>query len=163
MRCAATTRSMGCQPAPRPVFSLFFCDFNRKMQKLPLFSCILIRNEGKNGQPGLLTEVLREQWGFEGFVVSDYDGKTTANHPFWSSPDRRLRVPIAWVFMSIRDGDHPYAKTATDAAVFGINAGLDQEGGGNGCVSLLPQLVKNGTTVSKAAVETAFRCELESI
>ena len=33
-----------------PVFSSFSAIFNRKMQKLPLFSCILIRNEGKNGQ-----------------------------------------------------------------------------------------------------------------
>ena len=31
-------------------FFLSFCDFNRKMQKLPLFSCILIRNEGNNRQ-----------------------------------------------------------------------------------------------------------------
>ena len=38
-----------------------------------------------------------------------------------------------------------------------MKAGLDQEGGGNGCVSLmLPQLVKNNT-VSKDAVATAFR------
>jgi hypothetical protein len=66
----------------------------------------------------------------------------------------------AWVFMSIRDGDHPYAKTVADAAVLGIKAGLDQEGGGNGCVQLLPQLVKNGT-VGKDAVETAFRCDLQ--
>ena len=47
---------------------------------------------------GLLTQVLREQWGFEGFVVSDYD---------------------AWVFMAIRDGPTPFAKTVPEAAVLG--------------------------------------------
>ena len=31
-------------------FPLFSCDFNRKMQKLPLFPWILIRNEGKTDQ-----------------------------------------------------------------------------------------------------------------
>ena len=56
-----------------------------------------------NGVPtcaerGLLTQVLREQWGFEGFVVSDYD---------------------AWVFMAIRDGPTPFAKTVPEAAVLG--------------------------------------------
>jgi len=34
----------------RSVFPSFSAIFNRKMQKLPLFSCILMRNEGKNGQ-----------------------------------------------------------------------------------------------------------------
>ena len=34
----------------RSVFPSFSAIFNRKMQKLPLFSCISLRNEGKNGQ-----------------------------------------------------------------------------------------------------------------
>ena len=56
-----------------------------------------------NGVPtcaerGLLTQVLRDQWGFQGFVVSDYD---------------------AWVFMAIRDGPTPFAKTVPEAAVLG--------------------------------------------
>lgn len=86
-------------------------------------------------EPGLLNHVLRDQFGFEGFVVSDYD---------------------AWMFMSIRDGPKPYAKTVREAAIFGIRAGLDQEGGGNGCVQTLPDLVKNGT-VNASAVAAAFR------
>jgi hypothetical protein len=43
-----------------PSFSAFF---NRKMQKLPLFSCISIRNEGKNGQGW------SEQFDFSGGLV----------------------------------------------------------------------------------------------
>lgn len=62
----------------------------------------------------------------------------------------------AWVFMAIRDGPTPYAKTVPEAAVLGIRAGLDQEGGGNGCVQTLPDLVKNGT-VNASAVAVAFR------
>ena len=59
-----------------------------------------------NGVPtcaerGLLTQVLRDQWGFQGFVVSDYD---------------------AWVFMAIRDGPTPFAKTVPEAAVLGEHA-----------------------------------------
>ena len=34
----------------RSVFPSFSAIFNRKMQKLPLFSCILIRNDGKTDQ-----------------------------------------------------------------------------------------------------------------
>ena len=32
----------------RSVFPSLFAMFSRKMQKLPLFSCILTRNDGKN-------------------------------------------------------------------------------------------------------------------
>jgi len=38
------------------VFPSFSAIFNRKMQKLPLFSCILLRNEGINGQAFLQAE-----------------------------------------------------------------------------------------------------------
>ena len=81
-----------------------------------------------------MNHVLRDQFGFEGFVVSDYD---------------------AWIFMAIRDGSHPFAANVSEAARIGIEAGLDQEGGGNSCVSLLPALVVNGT-VNASAVNTAF-------
>ena len=43
---------LGLQRRPGPFCPSFSAIFNRKMQKLPLFSCILIRNEGKNGQGG---------------------------------------------------------------------------------------------------------------
>ena len=39
-----------------PFFRSFSAIFNRKMQKLPPFSCILIRNEGNNGQSHLMTQ-----------------------------------------------------------------------------------------------------------
>lgn len=86
-------------------------------------------------EPGLLNHVLRDQFNFTGFVVSDYD---------------------AWVFMAIRDGPKPFAANVSEAARLGIQAGMDQEGGGNACVSMLPALVANGT-VNASAVSTAFR------
>ena len=61
----------------------------------------------------------------------------------------------AWVFMAIRDGAKPYAANVSEAARIGIQAGMDQEGGGNGCVSMLPALVANGT-VNSSAISAAF-------
>jgi beta-glucosidase len=96
-----------------------------------------------NGVPtcaneGLLTTVLRDQWNFTGFVVGDYD---------------------AWYFMSDEADDYHsahYVKTSEDAAAAGINAGIDQEGGGNGVTSHLQDAIKHGKT-TKAKVEEAFR------
>lgn len=84
------------------------------------------------GSHGLLTEILRDQWGFDGFVVSDYD---------------------AWA--NIRNTHH-YAPDMEGAAAVGINAGLDQEGGGNGAISKLPQAIQDGK-VTEATLDTAFK------
>ena len=51
---------------------------------------------------GLLTDILRGQWNFSGFVVSDYDA--------WAGIERQQK----------------YVTTMEDAAAAGINAGLDQ-------------------------------------
>ena len=56
---------------------------------------------------GLLNTILREQWKFDGFVVSDYD---------------------AWANLFYT---HHYAPSIEAAAAVGINNGLDQEGGNN--------------------------------
>ena len=63
-----------------------------------------------NGKPTcahdeLLNDVLRTQWGFDGFVVSDYD---------------------AWINLK---RTHHFVSSLVDAAAVGINAGMDQEGG----------------------------------
>jgi beta-glucosidase len=56
------------------------------------------------------------------------------------------------------DGYHSahYVKTSEDAAAVGLNAGCDQEGGGDGATSHLPDAIKNNKTTA-AAVATAFR------
>ena len=53
-------RAALCSAGAGPFFHSFSAIFNRKMQELPLFSCILIRNEGKNGQA--LQEATEAAW-----------------------------------------------------------------------------------------------------
>ena len=91
-----------------------------------------------NGVPtcanhGLLTEILRTQWNYEGFVVSDYD---------------------AWEGIY---NTHKYSKDMVGAAADGINAGMDQEGGnGNIQDKAITQLNNaidaNLTTASAVAI-----------
>ena len=54
------------------------------------------------GDPELMNGLLRERWGWGGFVVGDYDA--------WAN----MYQPQQW------------AANTTDAAAIGINAGLDQ-------------------------------------
>jgi beta-glucosidase len=76
--------------------------------------------------------ILRKQWGWDGFVVSDYDA-------------------YANIF-----GTHHYTKDMEHAAAVGINAGMDQEGGGTSAISHLQAAITDGLT-SAATVEQAFR------
>eukprot|EP01051_Picozoa_sp_SAG22_P009235 SAG22_NODE_755_length_7442_cov_2.270598_3_plen_301_part_00 len=84
------------------------------------------------GDPNLLNGVLRRQWGWDGFVVSDYD---------------------AWrdIFTT-----HQYTDTMEAAAAVGINAGLDQEGGGTLAISQLEAAAEHGLT-NVTAIQMAFR------
>ena len=84
--------------------------------------------------PELLNGVLRAQWKFDGFVVSDYD---------------------AWKNLVTT---HHYATDWTDAAAKGLNAGLDQEGGFGSydVVDAIPAAVESGA-VSAPTVQAAFR------
>ena len=82
----------------------------------------------------LLNGVLRKQWGFDGFVVSDYD---------------------AWINLK---RTHHYVDTFEEAAAVGINAGMDQEGGFGvySAVDALPAALAAGT-VSASTVKGSFR------
>ncbi|KAJ1456285.1 glycoside hydrolase superfamily [Pelagophyceae sp. CCMP2097] len=92
-----------------------------------------------NGKPScahaeLLNDVLRQAWGFDGFVVSDYD---------------------AWANLVTT---HHYVSTFEEAAAAGINAGMDQEGGFGyyPAVSALLAAVEAGN-VRRETVEMALR------
>eukprot|EP00760_Papus_ankaliazontas_P001104 PhM_4_TR10387/c0_g1_i1/m.31063/K05349/bglX; beta-glucosidase len=90
-----------------------------------------------NGVPtcadkGLLTDLLRERWGFDGFVVSDYD---------------------AWAMIYVPQN---FCGNLSCAAKVGIEAGMDQEGGTTLAINELPALVKSGA-VPRSLVEQAFR------
>lgn len=84
--------------------------------------------------PELLDGMLRDLWKWPGFVVSDYD---------------------AWIFI---DTTHNYqgCSDAECAASLGLNAGMDQEGGGSKAVLALPQALKDGR-VTAARIATSFR------
>lgn len=85
---------------------------------------------------GLITEIARGTFGFQGFVMSDYD---------------------AWEEMV---STHGWAKDYATAAAAGLAAGLDQEGGGGPTYppvqSGIPAALAAGT-VTVAQLETAVR------
>ncbi|WP_329905080.1 beta-glucosidase BglX [Porphyromonas pogonae] len=93
-----------------------------------------------NGVPAtcnhwLLTKILREEWGFKGFVVSDYTGINEL-------------VP------------HGVAKDEREAAVLAANAGIDMDMTGATFIKYLSQAVKTGR-VSEATIDNAARHILE--
>jgi len=84
--------------------------------------------------PELLNDVLRGQWRFDGFVVSDYD---------------------AWINLVTT---HKVVDTYEEAAALGINSGMDQEGGFGtySAIDAMPAAVSSGN-VSESTVQTSFR------
>ena len=72
-----------------------------------------------HGNRALLTGLLRDQWGFEGYVVSD------------ANDVGRLHY-----FMKV-------AETPEDAAIMGLHAGIDIDLYADDAYALLPELVKN--------------------
>lgn len=83
----------------------------------------------------LYTDVLRDQWKFRGFVVTDY---TAINE----------LIP------------HGVAKNEEEAAELAVNAGIDMDMNGSIFIKYLPDLVKEGK-VSEATLDRAVRPILE--
>jgi len=79
----------------------------------------------------LLQEILRDEWGFKGFVVSDYTG-------------------INEMVM------HGYARDVEDAARLAMNAGLDMDMQGSAYCDYIAGLVRSGA-VSEKALDDAVR------
>lgn len=92
-------------------------------------------NEPATGSSFLLRELLKNQWGFKGFVVSD-----------WGSVGEMI--------------NHRYAKDEKEAAYKGIKAGLDMEMVSECYSKYLVSLVKEGK-VSVKLVDDAVRRILE--
>lgn len=68
----------------------------------------------------LLTQVLRDEWGFDGLVVADYVG------------------------ISLLHQHHGVSKNATESAALAFNAGLDIELPGDECAKEIAKAVKQG-------------------
>ncbi len=84
-----------------------------------------------SGNRFTLTTVLREEWGFEGFVVSD-----------WNSVAELI--------------SHGFAANAAEAVKVAVDAGVDMDMAGNVYQTHLAQLIKEGK-VSDECLDTAVR------
>lgn len=118
----------------RELRSMFLVPFKDVVQKANIYSVMPSYNE-IDGVPAhannfLLNQVLRKEWGFKGFVFSDYEG-----------------LKMLYTF-------HHIAKDADGAALRGISAGVDVEAPSPDVYGQLLKLVKAGK-VKQAAIDTA--------
>lgn len=90
-------------------------------------------NDGvpSTGNKFILKDVLRDEWGFDGIVVSD-----------WASVGEMV--------------SHGFAKDAAEAAMKATNAGVDMDMVSNAYLTSLKQLIENGR-VSQATIDNAVR------
>ncbi len=80
-----------------------------------------IDNEPVHASRHLLTQVLRDEWGFDGLIVADYIGVTLLHSHHGVAPD------------------------LAEAAALAVNAGLDVELPGDDCVPGLRQALERGS------------------
>lgn len=90
-------------------------------------------NDGipSTGNAFILKNVLRDEWGFDGFVVTD-----------WASASEMI--------------SHGFAAGSKEAAMKSVNAGVDMEMVSYTFVKELPELVKEGK-VKESTIDEAVR------
>ncbi|NVM67295.1 beta-glucosidase [Mucilaginibacter sp. SG538B] len=118
----------------RELRSMFLPPFREAVQEANIAAVMPSYNE-IDGIPAhsnefLLKQILRKEWGFKGYIFSDYGG------------------------LSQLYDFHKVAKTKEDAAVMGITAGVDLEAAGPDIYAKLVGLIKSGR-VKEAQVDSA--------
>jgi beta-glucosidase len=118
----------------RELRSMFLPPFKQAVQQANIYAVMPSYNE-IDGIPAhsnefLLKQILREEWGFKGYIFSDYGG-----------------LGQLYSF-------HHVAKTPADAAVMGITAGVDLEAARPDAYAHLVELVKSGR-VKESQIDTA--------
>jgi beta-glucosidase len=132
-----TTAGLNLSPAEvgeRELRSMILPPFKAAVQQANIYSVMPAYNE-IDGIPAhannfLLDHILRKEWGFKGYVFSDYEG-----------------LSMLYYF-------HKVAKDASAAAVMGLDAGVDLESPKPDAYSHLIELVRSGA-IKESQVDTA--------
>ncbi|HLP17040.1 MAG TPA: glycoside hydrolase family 3 N-terminal domain-containing protein, partial [Bacteroidota bacterium] len=116
----------------------FFYTFYQVLKKANALSVMASYNEidgvPSHANPWLLRDVLRKEWGFTGFVVSDY-------------------YAVAELHIREEAISHTVAVDKADAARLAVQAGVNIEFPDPDCYPLLVQLVKDGIVAESAIDE----------
>ena len=128
------------QPSDRDLYETYLPQFERVVREGHVAG-VMGAYSALNGVPDcanyfLLTELLRKQWGFDGYVVSDCD----AIHDIWSQQA------------------HHYVKTAEEAAAAAVKAGCDLCCGGdyNALVRAVQQGLITEQEIDRALTSTLW-------
>jgi len=123
---------INCSPvniSERLLRDIFFYTFREVIKKTGAISVMASYNEidgvSSHANKWLLTDVLRNEWGFTGYVVSDYYAITELNY-------REEAI------------SHAIAKDKTEAALLSVEAGVNIELPDPDCYPNLIQLVHSG-------------------
>jgi beta-glucosidase len=120
---AGGTNFASVEISPRMLIDEIFPPFKAAVQRANSLGIMAshgdINGVASHSNPWLLTEVLRDQWRFEGYTVSDANDIGRLHH-----------------FMKV-------AETPQDAVMLGLKAGVDVDLYGDDTYALLPEMVKN--------------------
>lgn len=121
----------------RTLFEIFLPPYRRAVEEANIFSIMAAHNE-VNGVPAhmdkfMMTEVMRDRWGFEGFYVSDWNDVA------------RLET---W---------HHVANSFKEASMLSVNAGLDMHMHGPKFSDYIIELVKEGKVEEKRIEEACSK------
>jgi beta-glucosidase-like glycosyl hydrolase len=123
--------------SPRTLIDEIFPPFKAAVQRGMTLGIMAshgdINGVASHANPWLLTEVLRDQWGFEGYTVSD------------SNDIARLHS-----FMKV-------AETSEDAVLLGLKAGMDVDLYSDDAYALLPEMVKKNPELEALIDRSARR------